>query len=108
MTPFQGFLTAPIQILGWLWATAGQGWKAGLASAEKLPSLVIPRQLTRQVHPSKIEAIKALRTVVAGLGLKEAKNIFDDIEKGKPYILPFQVSDADVQRLKNIFEVQGQ
>lgn len=107
MTPIQNLISAPVQFLGWLWTTIVLGWKTGEERAEKQP-LRIPRQLTRIVHPSKIEAIKTLRGAIPGLGLKEAKDACDYIEGGKPYVLPPHVSEEELRRLGNVFEIQGQ
>lgn len=102
MKTIQRIVAAPFRLAGWLSATASLGWKAGKSDAEGNP---IPRQLTRILHHSKLEAIKALRVAIEGLGLKEAKDACDWIESGRPFNLPPIVANPDA--LKGIFEIKA-
>jgi hypothetical protein len=102
MKTLQSIVAAPAELAGWLWASLRIGWYTGVAFAEGDP---LPKQLIRILHPSKLEAIKSLRVAIDGLGLKEAKDICDGIEQGKPFVLPFVVNNPDA--LKGIFEIKA-
>jgi large subunit ribosomal protein L7/L12 len=53
--------------------------------------------------PNKLNVIKAVREIVAGLGLKEAKDLVD----GAPKILKEGVSKEEAAKVKEKLEAAG-
>jgi len=56
-----------------------------------------------QAGPSKIQVIKAVRKVISGLGLKEAK----DLVEGAPKVIKEGVPKEEAEKIKQALEAEG-
>ncbi len=81
---------------------AGPGAVAAPAKEEQTAFKV----LLKAVGPNKIPVIKAVRAVLPGLGLKEAKDLVDSSEKA-PAILKEAASKEDADKMKKEIEAAG-
>ena len=80
-------------------AAAGGGGVAAAAEEEKTEFTVT----LKEIGPNKINVIKAVREVVAGLGLKEAK----DLVEAAPKLVKEGVNKADAENIKKKLEEAG-
>lgn len=80
-------------------AAGGGGGEAAAAAEEKTEFDVIIKDAGAQ----KIQVIKAVREVVAGLGLKEAKDLVD----GAPGTVKEGVSKEEADQMKEKLEAAG-
>jgi large subunit ribosomal protein L7/L12 len=80
---------APVMV-----AAAGAGADGGAAAAEEKDSFDV---ILQAAGGNKIAVIKVVREVVAGLGLKEAKDLVD----GAPKPLKEGVSKDEAEEIKN-------
>jgi large subunit ribosomal protein L7/L12 len=78
---------------------AGNGGAAAAAAEEKTEFDVI----LKEAGAEKIKVIKAVREVVSGLGLKEAK----DLVEGAPKTLKEGVSKEEAEKIKEKFAEAG-
>ena len=80
-------------------AAGGGGGEAAPAAEEQTEFTVVIKDAGAQ----KIQVIKAVREVVAGLGLKEAKDLVD----GAPGTVKEGVSKEEAQQMKEKLEAAG-
>ncbi|HEX8551605.1 MAG TPA: 50S ribosomal protein L7/L12 [Abditibacteriaceae bacterium] len=81
-------------------AGGGGGGGADAAPAEEQTEFTVS---IKDAGAQKIQVIKAVREVVAGLGLKEAKDLVD----GAPGVIKEGVSKEEAQQMKEKLEAAG-
>lgn len=75
----------------------------GAAAKEEKTSFTVK---LKSSGANKISVIKAVRVVVPGLGLKEAKDLVDSTEKG-PAVLKEAASKDEAEKMKKEIEAAG-
>ena len=88
---------APVAVAA---APAAGGGGAGAEAAEEQDEFDV---ILEAAGDKKIQVIKEVRAIVAGLGLKEAKDLVD----GAPKTVLEKVSKADAEKAKAAFEEVG-
>ena len=83
-------------------AAAPSGGGGGAAAEEKTSFAV----KLKSAGASKIPVIKAVRAVLPGLGLKEAKDLVDSAEKA-PAVLKEAASKEEADKMKKEIEAAG-
>jgi len=79
------------------------GGGGGAAAVEEKTSFTVK---LKSIGANKIPVIKAVRAVLTGLGLKEAKDLVDSCEKG-PAVLKESASREEADKIKKEIEAAG-
>ena len=82
---------------------AAAGGAAGGAAAPAAEEQTEFSVILKEGGAKKIQVIKAIREIVSGLGLKEAKDIVD----GAPKTIKEGISKAEAEEIKKKLEEQG-
>lgn len=82
---------------------AAAGGAAGGAAAPVVEEQTEFSVVLKEGGAKKIQVIKAIREIVSGLGLKEAKDIVD----GAPKTIKEGISKAEAEEIKKKLEEQG-
>ncbi len=82
---------------------AAAGGAAGGAAAPAAEEQTEVSVILQEGGAKKIQVIKAIREIVSGLGLKEAKDIVD----GAPKTIKEGISKAEAEEIKKKLEEQG-
>ena len=82
---------------------AAAGGAAGGAAAPVVEEQTEFSVILKEGGAKKIQVIKAIREVVSGLGIKEAKDIVD----GAPKTIKEGISKAEAEEIKKKLEEQG-
>lgn len=82
---------------------AAAGGAAGGAAAPVVEEQTEFSVILKEGGAKKIQVIKAIREIVSGLGLKEAKDIVD----GAPKTIKEGISKAEAEEIKKKLEEQG-
>ncbi len=82
---------------------AAAGGAAGGAAAPAAEEQTEVSVILKEGGAKKIQVIKAIREIVSGLGLKEAKDIVD----GAPKTIKEGISKAEAEEIKKKLEEQG-
>ncbi len=82
---------------------AGSGGPAGGAAAPAVEEQTEFSVILKEGGAKKIQVIKAIREIVSGLGLKEAKDLVD----GAPKTIKEGATKAEAEEIKKKLEEQG-